>query len=170
MGHLEVVRTDDMPARRKGQIQSAQDARMHLPNIDLATYGRMMAEHSEDYVLMRRRARIDARRLVHDLRARHPVREIGNVCVWDLVGDVLCCAIPVADRFRSVELAAHALRMMVGLMTGGGCTKAMASMGEVILDMTFEHDEGRFTMTMVQGGVRLRLDFVMEQGSFVLSS
>lgn len=169
MAHLQLVSTDGRQVPPPAPAQRIHARVLHLPRLGLADYAAAIARQDEAGALMHRTARIDARRLVRNLRARHPIADVRGMCVWNLVGDLLCHVIPVAGSEHEVWEAADALRIVVRLVLDAEALGAGMMVGGVLLSV---HGEGRdghaeIALGLTTDGCTVEMRFGLRDGTFV---
>jgi len=169
MAHLQLVSTNGRQVPPRVPAQRVHERVLHLPLLDLPEYAAAIARQDEAGVLMHRTARIDARRLVRNLRARHPVADVRGMCVWNLVGDLLCHVIPVARSEHEVWEMANALRLVVRLVLDAEALGAGMMVGDALLSI---HGEGRdghaeIALGLATDGCTVEMRFGLQDGTFV---
>lgn len=170
MTHLQLVRTNGREVTPPAPAQRLGGRSLHLPRLDISGYSDMLARQDEDAVLMRRDARVDARRLVRRLRAIHPIAEVGDLCIWNLVGDLLCHLVPLSPSIQELEDAAHALRLVVRLVADGEALGAGMMFGDTLLSIHGEGCEGTIDLAFDQGDAHVEMRFRIVSGIFEIIS
>lgn len=166
MAHLQLVRTNGREVSPSVPVRRASDRVLDLPRLDMPAYVRMIGREDEESVLMRRNARIDARRFVRRLRAVHPIAEVGHLCIWNLVGDLLCHLVPLAPSAQELEDAAHALRLVVRLVVDGEALGACMAFGGTVLSIHGEGRDGTVDLAFGHDENHVEMRFRIEGGSF----
>lgn len=167
MAHLQLVRTNGREVAPRIPARRSQERVMHLPLLDLPQYAAAIARQDEAGVLMHRTARIDARRFVRNLRARHPIADVRGMCVWNLVGDILCHVVPVARSVQELWDVAGALRLVVRLVLDGEDLGAGMMVGGILLSIHGEGADGRVDLGLATDDCTVEMRFGIRDGSFV---
>ncbi len=166
MAHLQLVRTNGGETPPAVPVQRTSDRVLHLPRLDMPAYADMLGRDDAEAVLMRRNARIDARRFVRRLRAVHPIAEVGDLCIWNLVGDLLCHLVPISANAQELEDAAHALRLVVRLVVDGEALGACMAFGGTVLSIHGEGCEGTVDLAFGHDDRNVEMRFRIEGVSF----